>query len=226
MPSMTVRNGSGQVASFYVDDENDPVATILAPRIRLGELERVPKGTKSTPKRRRGSAGVVDAHTEMRDEKGDYLKSVHGGGLDPDAYGDVLGTPSGSLELEGMATTVGGVSIAAVSQAAQRPASAPALEAAEMLEAARTGALAGAYEASTSAEAGADTATDDDQGGATDNGDDQGDDDAGPFNPGRHNVAQVTEHLAAADDDERARVMAAEAADRGRAGVLNWSPAS
>jgi hypothetical protein len=38
----------------------------------------------------------VSADTGVKDEKGDYLLSVHGGGLDPDADGDALGQPTGS----------------------------------------------------------------------------------------------------------------------------------
>jgi len=127
MATITVQNESGQVASFYVDGDNDPRAMILEQRIKRGELTKTTK--KSSAPVRRGRQAVVDADTGLKDEKGDYLKSVHGGGLDPDADGDALGQPSGSKKVEG-AVEVGGVSDAAVSQAEAEPASAPAKKAA------------------------------------------------------------------------------------------------
>ncbi|PBC80117.1 hypothetical protein BX265_4953 [Streptomyces sp. TLI_235] len=41
-------------------------------------------------------------------------------------------------------------------------------------------------------------------------------DPAAAFDPAAHNADEVLAHLAAADDDERARVLAAEAADSGK----------
>lgn len=85
-------NRSGQVAHFTVDGDMDPRAQILRGRIARGELQEAKKSDTS------GSVEVVvtDADTGVKDEKGDYLKSVHGGGIDPDAKGDALGQPSGS----------------------------------------------------------------------------------------------------------------------------------
>ncbi|MGZ6844557.1 MAG: hypothetical protein ACXVF2_20465 [Blastococcus sp.] len=92
--TITTRNESGQVASFEVTGPLDPVAQILQQRIARGELEVVDGKTKSAAPNTRGA--VEDVHTGMVDEKGDYLKSIHGGGADPDADGDALGVPSGS----------------------------------------------------------------------------------------------------------------------------------
>ena len=45
-------------------------------------------------------------------------------------------------------------------------------------------------------------------------------DPAGPFDPAEHTVAQVNAYLADADEDERARVLAAEADGRARRGIV------
>lgn len=126
--TITVKNESGQVASFLVDGDADPRKAILEQRIARGELEKVNKTTKSAAGRR-ARVVVQDADTGLKDEAGNFLKSVHGGGLDPDADGDVLGQPSGSKEVEGAVET-GGVSAAAVAQAAAQPQSEPAKKAA------------------------------------------------------------------------------------------------
>lgn len=128
MSTITVKNERGQVASFTVDGDHDPRALILQQRIERGDLEKVSKGTASdvTP---RGRVVVLDSDTGVRDERGDLLKSVHGGGIDPDAQGDVLGQPTGSEPVDG-AVEVSNVSAAAVSQAEQRPQSAAAKKAA------------------------------------------------------------------------------------------------
>lgn len=102
METMTVRNESGQVVSlsFPLGDQ-DPRKEIVERRIKLGELEKVSKGTKSEDVPGVSRRAVEDYHTGLRDEKGDLLKSVHGGGIDPDADGDVLGQPSGSKSTKG-----------------------------------------------------------------------------------------------------------------------------
>lgn len=41
-----------------------------------------------------------------------------------------------------------------------------------------------------------------------------------PFDPSEHTVAEVQDHLDAADDDERERVLAAEAAGKARKSIL------
>ncbi|MFD7709475.1 hypothetical protein [Streptomyces sp. NPDC059786] len=41
-----------------------------------------------------------------------------------------------------------------------------------------------------------------------------------PFDPGEHTAPDVIEYLKGADEEERARVLAAEAAGRGRKGIL------
>lgn len=46
-----------------------------------------------------------------------------------------------------------------------------------------------------------------------------------PFDPSAHNVDDVEAHLDKADADERARVLAAEAAGKKRKTVLEWHPA-
>lgn len=46
------------------------------------------------------------------------------------------------------------------------------------------------------------------------------DDPAAAFDPGDHNVVDVLAYLAEADDDERARVLAAETAGQARATIL------
>ncbi|MFI8360716.1 hypothetical protein ACIGD1_11210 [Streptomyces sp. NPDC085612] len=51
-------------------------------------------------------------------------------------------------------------------------------------------------------------------------GPDTGDGTADAFEPSEHTVAEVLAHLAAADDDERARVLAAEEAGQARATIL------
>lgn len=99
--SITVTNESGQTAQIGLpewDPKSKTRREVIEQRIARGEL------TKSSGKsggETVGRAAVVDYHTGLRDEKGDLLKSVHGGGVDPDADGDVLGQPSGSKETEG-----------------------------------------------------------------------------------------------------------------------------
>lgn len=87
---ITVTNERGQVASFTVDGPMDPRAQVLRQRIDRGELRL---GDRSKD-------GVVDAGVALlegvKDEEGNYLRSVHGGGIDPDAAGDARGIPSGS----------------------------------------------------------------------------------------------------------------------------------
>lgn len=107
MNAITVKNESGQVVSLSFDGDHDPRKQIVEQRIARGELTKVTKSEKSTARGRRGRQAVVDYHTGLRDEKGDLLKSVHGGGLDPDAQGDEMGQPSGSEPVEG-AIEVGG----------------------------------------------------------------------------------------------------------------------
>lgn len=88
-------NEQGQVASFLIDTDNPKDvarAEILRQRIARGELGAAEPGAMS----QKVVKTVVDDHTGAVDEKGDLLKSVHGGGLDPDADGDATGTPSGS----------------------------------------------------------------------------------------------------------------------------------
>ncbi|MFE6079977.1 hypothetical protein [Streptomyces virginiae] len=51
-------------------------------------------------------------------------------------------------------------------------------------------------------------------------------DDGALFDPGEHNVSDVLAHLAQADDDERARVLAAEEAGEARATILKKGAAS
>lgn len=93
--AITVKNASEQVVSLNTDGpQGKAIEDIIEQRIKRGELEKVSAGTKSAPRRAR--AAVVDSDAGVKDEKGDYLKSVHGGGVDPDAEGDALGQPSGS----------------------------------------------------------------------------------------------------------------------------------
>lgn len=127
--TISVQNDSGQVASFLLDGPNDPRAEILRQRIARGELTEAKKSDKSRAGRR-ARVVVQDSDTGLKDERGDFLKSVHGGGLDPDAEGDVNGDPSGSKEIKG-AVVVGGVSDAAVAQADAKPQTKPAKKAAE-----------------------------------------------------------------------------------------------
>lgn len=95
MDTISVRNpATGQVAHFSLTGPNDPRAAVLLQRIARNELERVGSDAESDSPGR--EAVTLDIHAEVRDEKGDLLKSVHGGGLDPDAAGDALGRPSGS----------------------------------------------------------------------------------------------------------------------------------
>lgn len=126
--TITVKNESGQVATFALEGDSDPRKAILEQRIARGELEKVTKATKSAAGRR-ARVVVVDSDTGLKDERGDLLKSVHGGGLDPDANGDVAGQPSGSKVVEG-AVEVVGVSEAAVAQAEAKPQTEPAKKAA------------------------------------------------------------------------------------------------
>lgn len=94
MSRFTVQNESGQVVSYDVNP-GDARKEILEQRIARGELTKVSEGTESAA-RPVQVVVVEDEHTGLRDEAGDWLKSVHGGGLDPDAAGDVVGQPSGS----------------------------------------------------------------------------------------------------------------------------------
>lgn len=101
MDSITVKNESGQVAQIGLP-EGDPKSKtrreVIEQRIARGELTKASGKSGGDPA---GRAAVVDYHTGLRDEKGDLLKSVHGGGVDPDADGDVLGQPSGSKKVDG-----------------------------------------------------------------------------------------------------------------------------
>lgn len=127
--TITVQNTSGQVSTFVLDGPDGLARKqILEQRIARGELSRVSKDTKS---QRPGQVAVVDSDTGLADEAGNLLKSVHGGGIDPDAKGDVLGLPTGSEPVEG-ATEVSAeaVSDAAVSQAEAKPQSSAAKKAA------------------------------------------------------------------------------------------------
>jgi hypothetical protein len=101
MDSISVRNESGQVVSMSFTSDQDPRKIIVEQRIARGELEKVSKGTKSDAAEAINRRAVEDYHTGLKDERGDLLKSVHGGGIDPDAQGDVLGQPSGSEHTEG-----------------------------------------------------------------------------------------------------------------------------
>lgn len=101
MDTITVKNESGQVVSLSYDGEGDPRKQIIDRRIQMGELEKVSKSTKSKEFVGRSRRVVEDYHTGLRDERGDLLKSVHGGGGDPDADGDEMGQPSGSKPVEG-----------------------------------------------------------------------------------------------------------------------------
>lgn len=101
MSNITVKNESGQTVQIGLP-EGDPKSKvrreIIEQRIARGELSKASGKSGGDPA---GRLAVVDYHTGLRDEKGDLLKSVHGGGLDPDAEGDVLGQPSGSKKTEG-----------------------------------------------------------------------------------------------------------------------------
>lgn len=91
--TISVRNASGQVASFSLDDEKSVERErVLRQRINRGELEEVALGADSVARR----AVVVEIDANVRDENGNLLKSIHAGGLDPDAAGDSNGVPSGS----------------------------------------------------------------------------------------------------------------------------------
>lgn len=46
------------------------------------------------------------------------------------------------------------------------------------------------------------------------------------FNPSEHKVDEVIEYLASADEDEQIRVLEAEAEDRDRATIRDWTPDS
>lgn len=90
MDTITVTNDSGQVASFGVDGPHDPRAQVLRQRIARGDLR---EGDQSG---RPVDTDGVNVFAGVRDEKGDLLRSIHGGGLDPEAAGDARGVPSGS----------------------------------------------------------------------------------------------------------------------------------
>lgn len=98
MSRFTVQNESGQVVSYDLD-AGDPRKAILEQRIARGELTKVADGTESAG-RPTQVVVVEDEHTGLTDEQGDLLKSIHGGGLDPDAAGDITGQPSGSKSAE------------------------------------------------------------------------------------------------------------------------------
>lgn len=85
---ITVTNAQGQVSSFGVTGPMDPRAQVLRQRINSGELTEGDGGDKAPV--------AVSLYAGVRDEKGDLLRSIHGGGLDPDALGDARGVPSGS----------------------------------------------------------------------------------------------------------------------------------
>lgn len=87
---ITVTNDAGQTSSFLVSGPTDPRAIVLKQRIDRGEL-RV--GDKSKDGRVDTSSSIFEG---VKDEEGNYLRSVHGGGIDPDADGDARGVPSGS----------------------------------------------------------------------------------------------------------------------------------
>lgn len=101
MDTITVKNTSGQVVSLSYDGDQDPRKEIIERRIQQGELQKVAKGTKPEARVGISRRAVEDYHTGLRDERGDLLKSVHGGGGDPDADGDAMGQPSGSKPTEG-----------------------------------------------------------------------------------------------------------------------------
>lgn len=105
MDTISVKNESGQVVSLSFDGEQDPRKQIIDQRIKQGELEKVSKGTSSDAFVGRSQRVVEDYHTGLRDERGDLLKSVHGGGGDPDADGDEMGQPSGSAPIAGAIVT-------------------------------------------------------------------------------------------------------------------------
>lgn len=86
--TITVTNPRGQVTSYTVDGPLDPRAQVLRQRIAVGELREGDAGGQAV--------ADVNIFAGVRDEKGDLLRSVHGGGLDPDAAGDARGVPSGS----------------------------------------------------------------------------------------------------------------------------------
>ena len=111
MDSITVKNDSGQVVSLSFTGDTDPRKAIVEQRVARGELEKVNTSTKSERVTRRSRRVVEDYHTGLRDEKGDLLKSVHGGGLDPDAEGDEMGQPSGSKPIEGAIVIEGDVPV-------------------------------------------------------------------------------------------------------------------
>lgn len=93
MTTMHVKNPrTGNVTQFEVTGPEDPRAVILRQRLKRGDLESASASTKP------GSPADAPADIDqgVKDEKGDWLKSVHGGGLDPDGSGDALGVPSGS----------------------------------------------------------------------------------------------------------------------------------
>jgi hypothetical protein len=46
---------------------------------------------------------------------------------------------------------------------------------------------------------------------------------AAPYDPAEHNATDVVAHLEQADDDERARVIAAETAGKARKTITEWS---
>lgn len=87
--TITVTNDSGQVATYTVDGPTDPRAQILRQRIARGELREGDRSKDTVEAAPSIFAGV-------RDEKGDLVASIHGGGIDPEAVSDARGVPSGS----------------------------------------------------------------------------------------------------------------------------------
>ncbi len=129
MSTITVKNTSGQVSSFSLDGPDGLARKhILEQRVARGELTVVKAGTKSE---RPGTVGVIDTDTGLADEAGNLLKSLHGGGIDPDAGGDVLGLPTGSQPVDGaVEVPTDTVSAATVAQASAQPQSDAAAKAA------------------------------------------------------------------------------------------------
>lgn len=133
MDSISVRNESGQVVSMSFTGDQDPRKIIIEQRIARGELEKVAKGAKSDAAGAINRRAVEDYHTGLKDEAGNFLKSVHGGGIDPDAQGDVLGQPSGSEPVDGALVVEGNLPVGdshpdAAVEAPNEPLATPASE--------------------------------------------------------------------------------------------------
>ena len=100
---MFVKNSEGQVSGFDISGPQGAAReAILRQRILRGELSEAKSGAKSDQPGGDLTPVVEDYQTGLRDEKNDLLRSIHGGGLDPDAKGDALGQPSGSEHVDGM----------------------------------------------------------------------------------------------------------------------------